>query len=375
MAEYNFQNPLSRERYLERIQQREEDVRGPFFRDQTAIIHSLPFRRLKHKTQFFFAPENDHICTRIEHVLHVSSISATICKGLGLNTDLAQAIALGHDLGHAPFGHTGEKILSEICEENGAGFVHELHSLRVVDKLARDGEGLDLTYAVRDGIVSHCGERFEQWIEPTMEEKDLSQIKDRATYPTTYEGCVVRIADKVSYLGRDLEDAVRAGLVRYKDLPKEIITGLGKTNGEMIDIMVQDVIKWSNENGKIGFSDKVHSLMVKMKQFNYKNIYFHPELIRYGQYCRRVLRLLYKQLEKTFLNYSLDFKKYQESSFDLERRFGKYLEDKKGLYENEGWPIQQILYDYIAGMTDQYAIKMVRDYFIPEPIDAFNNKK
>ncbi|AZR72786.1 phosphohydrolase [Anoxybacter fermentans] len=371
MSENRFKNPLPEEIYLSREYQRKEDIRGPYFRDQTAIIHSLPFRRLKHKTQFFFAPENDHICTRIEHVLHVASIAATICKGLGLNTDLAQAIALGHDLGHAPFGHTGEEVLNEISKEHG--FIHELHSLRVVDVLARDGQGLDLTYAVRDGIISHCGERFEQWIEPTKEQKDLSKIKNRATYPTTYEGCVVRVADKISYLGRDLEDAIRAGLVDIKDLPPRIIKDLGRTNGEMIDVMVHDVIKWSNANGKIGFSQKVHSLMVELKEFNYKNIYFHPKLLHYAKYCRRIIRLLYEQLEKTFLSYGLNFNRYKESEFTLERKFGKYLEDMQTVYEREGWPIQQILYDYIAGMTDQYAIKMVREFFIPKPIDSFNS--
>ncbi len=371
MVEKRFINPLSEEIYLSRNNQRKEDIRGPYFRDQTAIIHSMPFRRLKHKTQFFFTPENDHICTRIEHVLHVASIAATICKGLGLNVDLAQAIALGHDLGHPPFGHTGEEMLNELSTEHG--FKHELHSLRVVDVLARNGQGLDLTYAVRDGILSHCGESFEQWIEPTSEVKKLSSITNRATYPTTYEGCVVRVSDKIAYLGRDLEDAVMAGLVDITKLPENIAAGLGTSNGEMIDIMVQDVINWSRASGKIGFSKQTHALMVDLKEFNYQNIYFHHKLLHYGHYCRRIIRLLYGQLEQTFHNYGLEFAKYQKSEFPLERRFGQYLEDMQKLYNREGWPLQQILYDYIAGMTDQYAIKMVREYFIPEPIDSFND--
>lgn len=367
MSESCFQNPLTDDLYLSRETQRKEDIRGPYFRDQTAILHSMPFRRLKHKTQFFFTPENDHICTRMEHVLHVASISATICRGLGLNVDLAQAIALGHDLGHPPFGHTGERALNEISAE--LGFMHELHSLRVVEKLARNGLGLDLTYAVRDGILSHCGERFEQSIEPCTEYKELAKIKNRATYPVTYEGCVVRVSDKIAYLGRDLEDAVIAGLVDIDTLPETVACGLGRSNGEMIDVMVQDVIGWSQANGKIGFSPEVHRLMVELKEFNYQNIYFHKKLKSYGAYCQRIIRLLYNELSNIFEEKQLNFRAYAESEFPLEQRFGSYLEDMHLLYEGEEWPKLQIIYDYIAGMTDQYAIKTVKEHFVPEPID------
>lgn len=233
-----MENPLSEETYKNRLAEREEDVRGPYFRDQTAIIHSLPFRRLKNKTQVFFAPENDHICTRIEHALHVSTISATICKGLELDVELAQAIALGHDLGHAPFGHSGEKILNELNSKNG-GFQHELHGLRIVDHLTRYGEGLNLTYAVRDGIISHYGEEFSQFIEPTSEYKNLEQLFTRGSKPTTYEGCVVRMADKIAYFGRDIEDAIKAGLIVEKDIPTNIRNELGTQNGEIIETLSQ----------------------------------------------------------------------------------------------------------------------------------------
>lgn len=373
MSEIRLRNPLSEDIYLDRETQRKEDIRGPYFRDQTAILHSMPFRRLKHKTQFFFTPENDHICTRMEHVLHVASISATICRGLGLNIDMAQAIALGHDLGHPPFGHTGEKALNEISTEKG--FMHELHSLRVVEKIARNGLGLDLTYAVRDGILSHCGERFEQCIEPCAEQKDLSKVMNRATYPTTYEGCVVRVSDKIAYLGRDLEDAAIAGLVDIANLPEDVAHGLGRSNGEMIDVMVQDVISWSQASGQIGFSPEVHKLMVQLKEFNYQNIYFHKKLRSYGAYCQRIIRLLFNELSNIFEEKQLNFSRYQNSEFPLEQRFGNYLEDMHVLYEKEGWPKLQIIYDYIAGMTDQYAIKTVKEHFVPEPIDAFLTKE
>ena len=158
-------NDIDLELLVKRKNERKEDFRGAFYRDTTAIIHSSPFRRLKHKTQVFFAPSNDHICTRMEHVLHVSSIASTICRPLGLDTELAWAIGMGHDLGHTPFGHVGEVIMDKICVSKGLGnFEHEVNSLRVVDKLSDNGKGLNLTYAVKDGIVSHCGEHFVQRI-------------------------------------------------------------------------------------------------------------------------------------------------------------------------------------------------------------------
>ncbi|MCK5198720.1 MAG: HD domain-containing protein, partial [Spirochaetales bacterium] len=165
MGSIKFINKLNPEDLFKRRNHREDDFRGSYFRDTTAIIHSYPFRRLKHKTQVFFSPKNDHICTRIEHVMHVASIASAICKGLDLDSDLAWAIGLGHDLGHTPFGHAGEKIIDGIRKKSG-GFIHELYSLRVVDYLIQYGKGLNLTYAVRDGIVSHCGEKFEQSIYP-----------------------------------------------------------------------------------------------------------------------------------------------------------------------------------------------------------------
>jgi len=160
-----FQNPLTDDFYKTRIQNREEDIRGPYFRDQTAIIHCMAFRRMKKKTQVFFSPQNDHVCTRIEHSLHVSTIASVICKALGLDVEMAQAIALGHDIGHAPFGHAGEKKLNELASSSG-GFFHEVQSLRVLDRIENDGKGLNLTYAVRDGIVSHCGEEDDRSLAP-----------------------------------------------------------------------------------------------------------------------------------------------------------------------------------------------------------------
>ena len=212
------------EKHIERQQElykRENDIRSEYERDYTRILHSLAYRRLKHKTQVFFNIDNDHICTRMEHVQHVESVSCTIAKYLGLNVDLTRAIAMGHDLGHAPFGHEGEVELTKIKKEFGLGcFWHERNSLRIIDSIEllednhRNYRNLNLTYAVRDGIISHCGEVDENGIFPRNEAIDLNKFTSSGEYqPYTWEGCVVKIADKIAYLGRDIEDAFRLNFI------------------------------------------------------------------------------------------------------------------------------------------------------------------
>ena len=206
------------------IYKREEDMRSEFERDYTRLLHCNAYRRLKHKTQVFFSPENDHICTRIEHVMHVESVSYTIAKYLGLNTELTKAIAAGHDIGHSPFGHAGEKILSEISKRDiGETFWHEKNGMEYVDKIElledmkKDKQNLNLTYAVRDGIISHCGEIDENGIKPREEYINLNEYIHPNQYaPYTWEGCVVKVSDKISYLGRDIEDAIILGILDEK---------------------------------------------------------------------------------------------------------------------------------------------------------------
>ncbi|MDN5343653.1 MAG: dGTPase [Oceanotoga sp.] len=365
----DMKNPLDDDIYKRRIIKREEDNRGPYFRDQTAIIHSMSFRRLKNKTQVFFSPQNDHICTRIEHSLHVSTIAAFICKELGLDVNLAQAIALGHDLGHAPFGHTGEKKLNELAKGIG-GFIHEVHSLRVVDKLDRSGKGLNLTYAVRDGIISHCGEDFTKSISPVKEEKVLEEIRDRSSLPTTYEGCVVRMADKISYLGRDIEDAITAQLIKEEDIPSEVREKLGKKNGEIIDSFVTDLIDWSHKNGEIGFSDEKFKLMNDLKKFNYKNIYEHNRLKTYITHAEQIIEIIFNHLVTILRENGLKYDKYNNSDIPLDRRFGNYLCKMRELYTKEGQTLpKQIVLDYVSGMTDQYALQCAKEIIFPEPIN------
>ena len=362
-----MQNPLSDRLYHSRVKPRKPDLRGDYFRDHTAVIHSTAFRRLKHKTQVFFFPRNDHICTRIEHVLHVSTIATTICKGLGLDVELAQAIALGHDLGHAPFGHIGEKTLNQAASKSG-GFIHEVHGLRVVDKISNNGRGLNLTYAVRDGIVSHCGEAFFKSIKPDPKPKNLEAIRARQTSPLTYEGCVVRVAYKIAYLGRDVEDAVAAGLISPRDLPAVLKRNLGRTNGEIIDTMVLDVVKSSAGKDRILFSDGRFELLCRLKDFNYSRIYNHPRLLESDRLIHRLVVEIYEHLSKCFSRSGFRVKTYAESKHRCVRHFGQFLDSRKALYAGETHPERSVV-DFIAGMSDMYALESAREVLFPDRIE------
>ncbi|KAF0196205.1 MAG: dGTPase [Bacillota bacterium] len=365
-------NPLSPEILQSRIYPRQTDMRGDYFRDVTAVIHSTPFRRLKHKTQAFYAPRNDHVCTRIEHVLHVSTIAATICKTLGLDADMAQAIALAHDLGHAPFGHEGERVLNQKTESIG-GFIHELHGLRVVEVLASDGKGLNLTYAVRDGIISHCGERFEQRLSPEPEEKELRKISDRGRNPNTYEGCVVRLADKIAYLGRDLEDAITAKFVTIGEVDSLVRKALGSSNGEIIGTLVADVVKESQGKNYVGFSDEKNELVLRLYGFNKERIYFNPRMERYRVFCQRMIEGIFDYILGLYVQHGWDFAGYERGIIRLDKQFGGYLKEMQHTYEGERAPAVRIVADYVAGMTDEYAIECIKQITIPEPIDFADN--
>ncbi len=369
-----MKNPLSEAVYQRRSKPREEDIRGPYFRDQTAIIHSLPFRRLKHKTQVFFAPENDHVCTRIEHVLHVATIAETICKGLNrsgweLVEDLAFAIGLGHDLGHAPFGHSGERELERL-NKGSFPFRHEINSYRVAEHLANSGEGLNLTWAVKDGILCHNGESFEKTLTPSPQEKDLEKIVDRSSVPSTYEGCIVRFSDKIAYLGRDIEDAIAGELISLDDVPERIRREIGTTNGEIINTLVIDLIHHSRDSGQIGFSEEKYDLFRMLSDFNYDNIYRHRILSRYEKYCERIIRTLYEYLMELVERIGEDYERYAtDPETKLDRKFGHYLERMDSFYRSEGADAARKVTDYIAGMTDGYALEAVRQITLPEPIE------
>lgn len=377
-----YTNKLTDSELQKRKIPRDDTLRGNYYRDQTAIIHSRPFRRLKHKTQVFFSPDNDHVCTRIEHVLHVATIAATVCKGLNhrsdkqwkLNEELAYSIGIGHDVGHTPFGHAGEEALHKLLQPEST-FMHEINSYRMLEKLVNYGEGLNLTYAVNDGIICHCGERFEKYMEPVHEVKNLDQISSRANIPSTYEGCIMRFADKIAYLGRDIEDAIIGRLIRKEDIPATVRKQIGSTNGEIIHYFIGDLIQ-SSDNGKISFSEEGHEMFLELKNFNYKNIYMHPGVLEYESYCTNIIRTLYDFYMKLLKEHSWDNDFYYNSEKKLVKSFGAYLYKMEQFYRKEAKERNstqeeqhsQLVTDYISGMTDNYALECMQDLCIPRRI-------
>ena len=355
---------------------RNNDIRTEFERDYTRMIHSNAFRRLKHKTQVFFSPSSDHICTRIEHINHVESISYTIANYLGLNTMLTKAIAVSHDIGHAPFGHKGESILNSILErENKESFWHEKNGLYFVDKieLLEDENGhrhsLDLTYAVRDGIISHCGEIDENSIRPRDIAIDLQEyIRPNQYSPFTWEACVVKIADKISYIGRDIEDALELGI-----LNKEEILELDKilnrrqiiNNANIINELVSDLCLNSSEENGLTFSKDKLRMMDEIKKFNYENIYLCDRIKPSNKYFELVLNQIFEIFIDSFEKQKFEKYKiiYKEIFEKFEQWLNKYTIEKENLVfeRNNKQDYVRAVVTYIAGMTDNYAIKCYND--------------
>lgn len=348
--------------------------RTQFQRDYTRIIHSRAFRRLRHKTQVFISPKNDHLCTRLEHSLHVASVATTVARALDLNEDLVQAIAVGHDLGHAPFGHKGETSLNRLAEKHRLTFAHELHSLRVVDVLESPYlsefgyPGLNLTFAVRDGIVCHYGEGFEPSLSPDREKQpgDLKNTARGEARPATLEGCVVRWADKVAYLGRDLEDAYTLDLVKSADLPESVRRRLGTTNREIISALISELVSNSpTDSDSICVGADVHEALNDLYTFNLDRIYKTDEAMRhYGQIDRAMVFLF------DFLRTRLD-----EADGDIKRIargdektktlvvFADFL--TSDIQEWRGVQHERLVLDFIAGMTDSFFADSFIELFLP----------
>ena len=362
------------------IYKREEDMRSEFERDYTRLLHCNAYRRLKHKTQVFFSPENDHICTRIERVMHVESVSYTIAKYLGLNTELTKAIAAGHDIGHSPFGHAGEKILSEISKRDiGETFWHEKNGMEYVDKIElledmkKDKQNLNLTYAVRDGIISHCGEIDENGIKPREEYINLNEyIQPNQYAPYTWEGCVVKIADKISYLGRDIEDAIILGILdeKLEELyeilqSKEVIN-----NTVIINHLVHDLCQNSSAENGLCFSNETFNLLKEIKAFNYKHIYLADRIKPSTRYFSIVLNEIYftlkniydgentlnnmEKIKKTYPEVISNFQLWLENYWSFKRKTSS-KNDVIFDIRNEKDFCKAIIY-YISGMTDNFAI-------------------
>lgn len=355
---------------------RKNDIRSEFERDYTRIIHSLPYRRLKHKTQVFFSPRNDHICTRIEHTVHVDSVSYTIAKFFGLNVELTKAIATGHDIGHSPFGHQGEKILSELSVRDiGEKFWHEKNGLDMVDKieLLEDPDGnmqnMNLTYAVRDGIISHCGEIDENAIRPRMPYIDLKDYQKPNQYaPYTWEACVVKVSDKISYLGRDIADAITLGLLdeHLKDLKKLLNHDGVINNTVLINDLIYDLCTNSSPEKGLCFSNNMFNLVNEIKKFNYKNIYLRDKLIEATKFFELVLKTIYEFLKESYTDREKMRKIAPELLADFEIWLKNYW-NKERYFNNQNTVIFNVenKYDYyraiiyyISGMTDNYAIEM-----------------
>ena len=366
-----LRNKMDENEMMERERPRKEDIRGSYYRDTTAIIHSSPFRRLKHKTQVFYAPSNDHICTRMEHVLHVASIASTICRPLGLDTELAWAIGMGHDLGHTPFGHTGEKIISGLCVERGLPpFEHEVNSLGAIDFLSNNGKGLNLTYAVRDGIVSHNGESLNKRLVPTFKKKDMKSIVSRVgLVPATYEGVVVRFSDTIAYLGRDFEDASRLGIVDGRDLPEIVKTRLGTTNSQIITALVNDLIEGADEENGIGFSDYVFEAVKAFSDFNYQYIYRSKIMNGYTEYFSRLINLILNYLEKLYSSFGLEEKGYLEERNMLAAGFYSHMKEMYPIYMEKEGSDKRMIMDYIAGMTDNFCLDCANEILKPEHLN------
>jgi len=301
-------------------------LRTAFQRDRDRIIHSKSFRRLKHKTQVFLAPFGDHFRTRLTHTLEVSQIGRTIAKALRLNEDLTEAIALGHDLGHTPFGHAGEETLDKLLPD---GFSHYEQSLRVVEKLEYEGKGLNLTYEVREGIQKHSKGRG-QILEDNF--KDM---------PKTLEGQVVRVSDIIAYVNHDIDDALRAGIIKEDDIPPHLVKALGKWPAARIDRMVEDVVRasLSADLERIALSDKVLSAVVELREFLYRNVYCSPHAAEEIDKAEKILSDLYNYV----LRNPDPYVKLYPKGDSLERRAA----------------------DFIAGMTDLYALALYEKLFFP----------
>lgn len=383
----NWKNLIKREKNL---YARNNDIRNDFERDYTRIIHSNAYKRLKHKTQVFFSPENDHICTRIEHVTHVESISYTIAKYLGLNTELTKAISVAHDIGHSPFGHEGERILSEISKKDlGYPFWHEKNGLEFVDniEILEDNnkyfQNLDLTYAVRDGIISHCGEIDENCIKPRTEYIDLNNYTYPNQYsPYTWEGCVVKIADKISYICRDIEDAITLGILdQHIDELLQLlnITSANEqiNNTIIINNLIRDLCENSSPEKGLCFSKSALDLLNKIKNFNYQNIYSCRRIKPSTKYFNLIINEIYdllkstydnentlhnlQTLSKTYSKLGNSFINFIYNYYDFGNRENLKLKNKILFSINNKQDFYKAILYYISGMTDNFAIEIYNE--------------
>jgi dGTPase len=299
------------------VEEADSPLRTPFQRDRDRIVHSKSFRRLKHKTQVFVAPEGDHYRTRLTHTLEACGIARTVARALGLNEDLTEAIGLGHDLGHPPFGHAGEDALDAALRARGSGFKHNEHSLRVVETLERDGRGLNLAEQVRDGILNHTG----------------------GSKPATLEGRIVKLVDRVAYINHDIDDALRAGILSPGDLPATEIELLGPTGSTRIDTLVGDIVERSREAGDIVQGEEIGGAMLRLRKFMFDRVYLGPEARSEHERVQRTLGGLFEH----YLAHPAEVPEWDPEASDEQR-----------------------VVDYLAGMTDRFCIAKFVELNVPE---------
>ena len=341
-----------------------EGYRQSFSVDVDRILHSRAYSRYIDKTQVFYLIKNDHITHRVLHVQLVSKIARTIGRSLRLNEDLIEAIALGHDIGHTPFGHDGERFLSECCQAYGIGhFQHNLQSIQFLDRVERTGSGWNLCLQTLDGILCHDGEVHNDMIRP-QQEKDFKRLEleidqkkqnpGQPLVPMTLEGCVVRMADTVSYIGRDIEDAIRLGLITRKQIPEEIVTILGETNGTIVFHLVTDIIQNSIDRDYVAFSSEVSGALKGLKTFNLENIYMNPRIKQHTEAIRQLFGYLFEM-------YLKDIEQTNRSSVI----FRQFLKGMDPAYFERHQPAE-IVRDFIAGMTDDYFLSQCPPDMRPE---------
>lgn len=296
------------------------DIRPDYQRDRDRILHCKAFRRLKHKTQVFLAPEGDHYRTRLTHTLEVAQIARTIARSLGLNEDLTEAVALGHDLGHTPFGHSGEKILNELCPD---GFAHYEQSVRIVKMLEKDGKGLNLTWEVRDGILNHR----------------------TSGHPSTLEGCIVRLSDKIAYINHDIDDAIRAKIFVETDLPVHYTEVLGHSVRERLNTMIHDIIKSSMQKPGIIMSPGMEEAMQGLRSWMFEHVYRSDIPKEEEGRAQQLIVSLYRY--------------YMEHVIELPEEYLLMMVQR-------GEKKERVVCDYIAGMSDSYAIEKFKELFVPK---------
>ena len=342
--------------------------RQEFAVDADRILHSRAYTRYIDKTQVFYLVDHEHISHRVLHVQLLSKIARTIGKFLRLNEDLLEAIALGHDIGHPPFGHDGERILSVLCQAHGIGpFLHSIQGVRFLDRLEKTGRGLNLSLQVLDGILCHDGETHLERLSPQrdktfahLEEEIRSKTADPelSLKPMTLEGCVVRLADTISYIGRDLEDAITLSLVRREELPPEVAGRLGRTNGAIVYSLVTDLLRHSFDKNYVGYSPEVGALLKQLKEFNYQRIYDNPRIKDQTSKIEALCQRLFHRFLEDLAQDRRDSPIYQDFLATLDPPY------------RESHQPAEIVRDFLASMTDAYFLRTSQELFFPQPLRA-----